>query len=37
MLTRQLRALEEDRLVSRTEFPGMPHHEDRPSSRTSCH
>ncbi|HWQ63911.1 MAG TPA: helix-turn-helix domain-containing protein [Methanospirillum sp.] len=26
MLTRQLRALEEDRLVSRTEFPGMPPH-----------
>jgi DNA-binding HxlR family transcriptional regulator len=24
MLTRQLRALEADRLVSRTEFPGMP-------------
>ena len=24
MLTRQLRALEDDRLVSRTEFPGMP-------------
>jgi len=24
MLTRQLRALEEDRLVSRTEYPGMP-------------
>lgn len=24
MLTRQLRALERDRLISRTEFPGMP-------------
>ncbi len=24
MLTRQLRALEQDRLISRTEFPGMP-------------
>jgi DNA-binding HxlR family transcriptional regulator len=24
MLTRQLRALEKDRLVSRTEYPGMP-------------